>query len=330
MTNPADNAQTHRRPTRRITGIILAAVILAVAFGGITIVALRGSHAGAAEGNCAANPSACGYPDATNTGVPSSTQLLAVPGQISSGPGWKFNSGGWVDVSGNGATLSGLSIPYNLNISASNVTINHDQVSASGSFGISLRHTSGVTIENSTINGQNATSGRVDTAIDDVYGDSSGINIQGNNIYNFRTGINVSGGVIQGNYIHSPGYVSRDHTNGIYNNDSTTPLTISGNTIFNPLSQTDAITLESSGPNLPVANKTVRNNLLAGGGYALYGGASNGNPTSNIVITDNRFGQQYFPQSGSYGPVAYFKSSGAGNVWSGNVWDSNSQAVATP
>ena len=76
--------------------------------------------------NCAAAPSKCGYPDATNSGVPAGTALKAVPGQVSSGPGWHYDSRGWVEVTGNGANLTGLSIPYNVDVTASNVTLNHD------------------------------------------------------------------------------------------------------------------------------------------------------------------------------------------------------------
>jgi hypothetical protein len=81
---------------------------------------------------------------------------------------------------------------------------------------------------------------------------------------------------------------------------------------------------------VPVANKTIENNFLAGGGYTIYGGTALGNPTSNIVIKNNRFGQLYYPLGGEYGPVAYFNSAGTGNVWSGNTWDTTGQAISAP
>jgi hypothetical protein len=62
----------------------------------------------------------------------------------------------------------------------------------------------------------------------------------------------------------------------------------------------------------------------------IYGGTALGNPTSNIVITDNRFGQLYYPLSGQYGPVAYFNPAGTGNLWSGNTWDTTGQAIPSP
>jgi hypothetical protein len=279
--------------------------------------------AGAARvrGDCITVPHACGFPDATNTGVPSGTALRSVPGQVSSGPGWHFDvKGGYVVVTASGTVLSGLSIPCTLVIDASDVTVRDVRVVTGGYFGISLRHTTGVTIEDSTISGKNLTSGRVGSAIDDVYGDSTGIVIKNNNISRFRTGVQVSAGLIAGNYIHEPGYIHGDHTNGIYTSGSTVPMTIYGNTIFNDLGQTDDINLDASSSGHAVANKIVANNLLAGGGYSIYGGGARNNRTSNIVIKDNAFGRLYYPKGGRYGPVAYFDRTGTGNVWSGNFW----------
>lgn len=269
---------------------------------------------------CAAAPHKCGLPDSTNTGVQAGVTLATVPDQVSSGPGWSFDPRGWVEVSGDGAVLSGLYIPYNIDISANNVTINDVKVVTSGDFGVSLRHTSGVTIENSTIRGQNGAAGRVDAAITDVYGDSTGTVIDANNISHFRTAVQVSGGLVSGNYIHSPGFIAGDHTNGIYDDGGTAALTIAGNTIINPLEQTDAVTLDASGGGQTVANKIIEGNLLAGGGYAIYCGASEGNATSNIVIAGNWFSRVYYPDGGMWGPAVYFDVTGAGNVWSDNVW----------
>jgi hypothetical protein len=280
---------------------------------------------------CASAPHKCGLPDSTNTGVQAGVTLAAVPDQVSSGPGWSFDPRGWVEVSGDGAVLSGLYIPYNVDISANNVIINDVRVVTSGDFGISLRHTSGVTIENSTISGRNAAAGRVDAAITDVYGDSAGTVIEADNIFHFRTAVQVSGGLVAGNYIHSPGFIAGDHTNGVYDNGGTAALTIAGNTIINPLEQTDAVTLDASGGGQTVANKIVEGNLLAGGGYAIYGGASEGNATSNIVIAGNWFSQVYYPDGGLYGPAVYFDVTGAGNVWSGNLWSGQGlQGDASP
>ncbi len=270
---------------------------------------------------CAAAPSTCGFPDATNSGIPAGTVLRAVPAQVSSGRGWTSSPTGSVHVTGDGAMLSGLYIPGTLDISASHVTIRDVRVVTGGNFGISLRHTTGVIIENCVISGRDKTSGRVNYAIDDVYGDSTGTVIKASNISYFRTGAQVSTGLISRNYIHDPGYLPGDHTNGIYVNGGTRPLIISGNTIFNNRTQTDDINLDASGAlGQSVANKVITGNLLAGGGYSIYGGAALRAATSNIVIKGNSFSQRYYPHGGRYGPIGYFDSRGRGNVWSGNVW----------
>ena len=232
--------------------------------------------------------------------MPSGTALRSVPDQVSSGPGWHFDpGGGYVVVTARGTVLSGLSMPCNLVIDASDVTVQDVRIVTGEYFGISLRHTTGVTIEDSTISGRNLTSGRVNSAIDDIYGDSTGIVIKDNNISRFRTGVQVSTGLIAGNYIHDPGYIHGDHTNGIYAAGTTEPLTIYGNTIFNNLGQTDDINLDASSSGQDVANKVVVDNLLAGGGYSIYGGGSRNDRTSNILIEDNEFGPLYYPRAAS-------------------------------
>ena len=129
-----------------------------------------------ARAGCAADPGACGFPDAITAGVPKGVALKAVPGQVSSGPGWSYDADlHLIEVSGKNAVLRGLSIPCSVDITASDVTIKDDKVITGGNFGISLRRTTDVTIENSTISGRNATTGRVGSAIDDAYGDSVGL-----------------------------------------------------------------------------------------------------------------------------------------------------------
>ena len=314
-----------RGHTKRVVlvgaGSLAGAAAVALAFGGLLSPTTSVGSAGVVS-----------FPNASTTGVPSGTVLKSVPGQVSSGTGWKFisSSGGYVSVTGAGAVLSGLSIPYNVNVSASNVTIKNDKITAAGNYGISLRHTAGVTIENSTVSGTNATSGRVQYAIDDIYEDSTGIVVSGNNVSNFSHGVQVSAGLVSGNYIHDPGHVAGDHVDGIFDPGFAGALMISGNTILDNFTQTSAISLDASAAGSPVANKTVENNLLGGGGYAIYGGASLGNTTSNIVIKNNRFSQAFFPKSGQYGAIAYYAPKGTGNVWSGNVWDGNGQTIPSP
>ncbi len=127
-----------------------------------------------------------------------------------------------------------------------------------------------------------------------------------NNISDWRIGINATTGQITGNYIHDPGFIAGDHTDGIYDQEGTGQLTISGNTVLNNVGQACAIMIESEA-GVPVANKTITGNLLAGGDYVIYAGGAQ-NDSSNIVIQNNRFGQAYYSTSGLYGPDAQFQA----------------------
>jgi hypothetical protein len=278
---------------------------------------------------CISHPNACGYPDNSNTGVPSGMRLLSVPGQISHGRGWHYDSGGWVEVDGNGAVLQGLSIPYNLDVSASNVTIKDVQIRVGGDgFGVSLRHTQNVTIENADISGPSADSNRLLVGVKDIYGDSTGTQVLNDNIWYTSTGVQITAGLIENNYIHDMGYAAGDHLNGITANGGTAALAIRHNTVLNKYDQTDAVSLfEDFGVE---ANVLITGNLMAGGGYTVYGGQNpGGQQAHNIQITNNRFSTIYYPQSGSFGYLTAFDPTAPGNAWSGNIWDGTGQLVGS-
>jgi Right handed beta helix region len=280
--------------------------------------------------DCAAIPHSCGFPDSTNAGVPAGTQLREVPGQVSSGPGWHYNPRGFVVVDGPGAVLSNLSIPCTVVVTASEVTISEVQVVTSGqnSIGIGLENADDVTVENSTIEGTNTGSGRLMDGIKDVYGNVSGTRVLDNNISQASTGVQIYQGLIRGNYIHNPGMIPADHVNGITTNGDTQPLLVQHNTIFDSFGQTDAIGLfQDFGV---VSNVTIDDNLLAGGGYSIYGGEGDKGQVSHIVITKNVFSTRFFPLGGQWGTVAYFSADAPGDVWAGNVWDVTGRPVIAP
>ena len=70
------------------------------------------------------------------------------------GTGLVLRPGGCVEVNGNGTVLQGLSIPYDVDVTASDVTIKDVGITVTGNgFGVSLRHTRNVTVEDSDIYG---------------------------------------------------------------------------------------------------------------------------------------------------------------------------------
>ena len=279
---------------------------------------------------CARSPHRCGFPGGTNTGVPAGITLRKVPGQVSRGPGWYYDHRGFVAVVGTGAVLSGLSIPCGVSVTASHVTIRDVKIVTSGqsAMGVALRHVHDVTIEHSTIAGTNTGSGRLMVGVKDVYGDATGTRILANNIFQASTGVQIYQGRIQGNYIHHLGMIPGDHVNGVTTNGDTQPLVIRHNTIFDSFAQTDAIGLfQDFGV---VANVTIDDNLLAGGGYSIYGGEGSKGRPSHIVVTGNRISTKFFRHGGYWGPAVDFAARAPGDAWSGNVWDSTGRPVPAP
>ena len=166
---------------------------------------------------------------------------------------------------------------------------------------------------------------RLEVGIKDIYGDATGTKILASDITGTGTGIQTHEGLIEDTYIHDLRMIPTDHVNGTTSNGSTVPLTIRHNTIFNQFGQTDAISLFQDF--WREANRTIDNNLLAGGGYTIYGGGGGYGTATNIKITNNRISRLYFPNGGSYGPLAHFDWSGSGNEWSGNVWDDSGATI---
>lgn len=272
------------------------------------------------KNGCAAAPSACGFPDATNTGVKSGVALKA----LTDGAGWTA-SGGSVTITKDGTVFENTTVSGHINVEASNVTIRNVRVLNNGEdWGIGLMKG----VKNTTISDSEIipSGSRLLVGIKDVYGSARGTKIQRNEIVRTTTGVQTHEGLIEGNYIHDMAFKTGDHLNGTTSNGSTVPLTIRHNTIFNQFGQTDAISLfQDFGLE---ANRVIDNNLLAGGGYTIYGGQNAGAPTAyNIKITDNRISRMFFPKGGSYGPIAAFNSRAPGNIWSGNVWDDSGAAI---
>jgi hypothetical protein len=112
-------------------------------------------------------------------------------------------------------------------------------------------------------------------------------------------------------------------------NRGTAGLTIDNNTVFNTFSQIDAISLfEDFGA---IGNVTINDNLVAGGGYCIYGGQNSGGAAvSNVKITNNHFSRMCYQNCGGQGGgiVAAWPINGSGGVASGNVWDDTGAALS--
>jgi hypothetical protein len=234
-----------------------------------------------------------------------------------------------VQISTSGTTFSGYVISNGgINVDSTNgVTISNVSITWSGeNFGIGLRHTTNTTISKVTVTAPTASgASRLLVGIKDVTGDQSGLQILRSDISRASTGIQTDSGLVQDNYVHDLGYTSGDHVNGTTSNGGTQTLTLRHNTVMNSYEQTDAISLFQDFA--VQANKTIDDNLVAGGCYVVYGGKGSHGTSSNIRITNNRFSRVYWANSGQYGPISDFDKTGSGNVLSGNYWDDTGAEV---
>lgn len=133
----------------------------------------------------------------------------------------------------------------------------------------------------------------------------------------------LSGTTITDNYMHDIVNVSGSaHCENIYTAGTSGGTLIQHNTLLNPLNQTACIFMD--GKYGPFSDTTINNNLMAGGGYCIYGG--NGATITNVAITNNvysRTGQTtqpypaYWAKGGYYGPTAYID---ANETYAGNTW----------
>jgi len=222
---------------------------------------------------------------------------------------------GDLTVSTAGAVVSGLDVRGCVTVTAKNVTIRNVRVSGSCDDLIQNRST-GLVIDHVTL---------VGTGSDTEGIGWSDFTVTNANISNVGDGIRANGNVVvRDSYIHGLVSSGGSHNDGIQVTDGSN-ITIEHNAIENPNSQTSAIMLGADQGS--ISNILVQNNLLNGGGFALYGGAQppSGNTISNIRLVDNVFGKLFYANCGQYGPITATNDSRI--TVSGNLWQGTSTLV---
>lgn len=297
--------------------------------------------------NCAARPSACGYPDATNTGPAAGTTFTKVPSQLTSGPGWAWSAGlGGIRVTGTGAVLSGLEVTGQIIIDAPNATVKNNIVNVCGDSSdpdvIAVRYRasdpsyrgSNATISHNTLNGTPAgCSYRARSGVRDIYGEAPNVTVDGNNITGTGNGITVEySGTIVNNWIHQLGHIAGDHHSGISAHGGAAGLLWQHNTVLlygqafaGGGGVSGALTVYADFGH--AQNVTAQDNLISGGSYVVYGGNSGDGyttPSTNVKFISNRF----VCGAWLYGPVAAFNASSSGNAWTNNYCDQTKAAVS--
>lgn len=247
--------------------------------------------------NCAPKPSACGLPDATNTGVPAGTSLTVVNGDVY--------------VTTAGTVIDAKDIRGCVIIEAANVTIRRSKISCPNYYTIAnLRENyrgGSVLIEDSEVDCRNTSGNGLG-----YYG----ITARRLNIHSCENGFDVNDTVtVEDSYIHDLYESSTSHTDGLQLPGGA-HITINHNTIFVP-GATSAIISDPTAD----SDVVISNNLLAGGAYTLYCPRDS---SQNYQVVGNRFSTLFSPKSGEFGPwldcekVAVLKA---------NVWDNNLQPV---
>ena len=258
----------------------------------------------------AASLDECGFPSPDSTGVPAGTTLTPYAGPS--------------NISTAGTTISDAEITSPITISASNVTIKDSDVAIAGAPSGAIRVGGGVTgtlIAYDSIHGTGSTTaGSLFAAVysTNYTAGADEVTVDHVDFYNGQR-ILHGPGTLQNSFCLDNVVVAGAHYECVYEGGGS--MTIDHNTLLTGFTQTAAIYLSTDFAPLNTVN--VTNNLLAGGGYALYGGAGSG--LGSETVTGNHFSRLYYAHSGYWGPAVYMPSS---YTWSGNVWDDTGLPVS--
>jgi hypothetical protein len=133
------------------------------------------------------------------------------------------------------------------------------------------------------------------------------------NVFGSEDGVRLANrSVLARSFVHGLRGTSESHFDAV-TADGYRRWRIVGNRILNSHQQTAAVWVGD--PRYGPSSGVLRNNLMAGGGYTIYGGPGTG---AGIRVVDNHFSTKYFRRSGYWGPNAYWQR--AHNTWSNNRW----------
>jgi hypothetical protein len=290
--------------------------------------------ANAAAAGCFAKPSSCGYPDATNTGVPAGTTLTPSASKT---------------ITTNGTVINALEITGTVTVAADNVTIKNSKITAtkggSGTYAVILNNgADNFTIEHTEVTGPASETAGLQSAVWNHYG-NPGVYAK-SDYFHHCADCWEGPGVFENDFMLVDASYTGSHNEDIYVCGA--KVDVEHSTLYNTVHQTATVFGDTAG----CGGNTfeIHNSLLAGGGYMLY---PQGNATSSVGtmnITGNRLARclsgtvydsstggtycashsgdtnGYYPYGGFYGVASYYFTGGA-NVWSNNVWDDNGKPI---
>jgi len=245
------------------------------------------------------NLEACGWPGPGNTGWQPTGVTLTL--------------GGSMTITTPGTVIDSRDISGNIYISANNVTIKRSRVRGSAFALIQVKDgISGARIEDCELDGRGTAGG---TNSMGVIGPAT---VLRSNIYGVENGFTpLSGSSLQDSYIHDLGAPGSPHYDNIQIDGGTSNISIIHNTLHNAYQQTSAIMVDDYFGS--TANIAITNNLMAGGGFIVYAYAANGNTTTNVTHTNNKFSTALYPCAGYFG--VWYPRAAPTDGWhrSGNV-----------
>jgi hypothetical protein len=317
-----------------------------------------------------ADPGALGYPDRSNTGL---VHAGLTPADLSVVPGATLPSGATWDsgaqtlrIEEDDVTLDLLDVHGSVAIDGNNCTFKRSRVflqtgcggapapldtSPCGSFAIRLgaveNRINGTILQSLDIIAQD-----LDTSDDDRNDPDTrdvklefGVRNNGDFIVQadhlFMDGMAdpwTGMGTIRNSYLISSLVMRGDHTETFINGGNGDPTVLDHCTILNPPTQTACVSLfDDFGPIGPVV---LKNSILAGGGFVMYGGAKNdpANVLGPVRLEGNRFCRSapgttndengYYENGGTFGLFAEFNL--ATSIGGGNFWDDDLSFIDSP
>jgi hypothetical protein len=250
---------------------------------------------------CMPRPSLCGFPDATNTGVPPGTPLTRVDGAVT--------------LSTPGEVYSGREVHGEITIAADNVTVEKTRVISGADYPIR------------TFGPNNPTGAVIRDVEIDMQGQDEGKGIAFSNYTAdrvwFHNGLDCAHAsqnvTITNSFCDLPKLASgsQAHADG-FQSDGGGDLVFRHNTIRNPNDQTSAILMSTN--TSPIDHVEIADNLMSGGGYTVYCGTDDGGVATRSSYTGNVISREFFPRGGYFGPTTSCDKvdTARGNVWDGN------------
>ena len=280
--------------------------------------------AAAAGMTCMPQPSACGFPDVTNTGVTPGAALAQVNGTVTLDQAGQVYENkvvrGGIAVTAQNVTIRNVRLIatddyYGIRVtpggnwdrSDANLLLDHVEIDLNNHYGLKGIAFNGYTARHVFFhNGADCAHFGVNVVIEDsLCVDGPDTNSDGwPDSTTFCT-------------VPQPGDAGVAHFDG-FQSDGGRDIVIRHNTLRNPCSQTSNILLSSNTSH--ISNATITDNLLAGGGYSLYCAGQNTRSTvDHIIAAGNVYSKQYFPKGGYWGPAAYCEFADQYSfVWDGN------------